>query len=187
MDSQAKTAAVSQKPATPTAHHRNRRLPTWKVEKTENKINQKPVVQNKEHKKERNQEPKTVDAAQTATTTAAEAAKTQPAETTKSETTLFTTKSEKKILNTPKVNVLGKIDLATLNQSTRPKKKSKEEKRKEREEKAQQQRGDKKKRERINKVRVDMNAASNQPGNGNGGKQNDDGNAGGNRVQEEEP
>ncbi|WP_418852085.1 translation initiation factor IF-2, partial [Prevotella sp.] len=126
-----------------------------------------------------NQEPKTVDAAQTATTTAAEAAKTQPAETTKSETTLFTTKSEKKILNTPKVNVLGKIDLATLNQSTRPKKKSKEEKRKEREEKAQQQRGDKKKRERINKVRVDINAASNQPGNGNGGKQNNNGNAGG--------
>ena len=137
------------------------------------------MVQNKEHKKERNQEPKTVDAAQTATATAAEAAKTQPAETTKSETTLFTTKSEKKILNTPKVNVLGKIDLATLNQSTRPKKKSKEEKRKEREEKAQQQRGDKKKRERINKVRVDINAASNQPGNGNGGKQNNNGNAGG--------
>lgn len=38
---------------------------------------------------------------------------------------IFTTKSEKKMLNAPKVNVLGKIDLATLNQSTRPKKKSK--------------------------------------------------------------
>ena len=82
------------------------------------------------------------------------------------------------MLNTPKVNVLGKIDLSTLNQSTRPKKKSKEEKRKEREEKSQQQRGDKKKRERINKVRVDINAASNQPGGGNGGKQNNNGNAG---------
>lgn len=33
-----------------------------------------------------------------------------------------------------KINVVGQIDLATLNQSTRPKKKSKEEKRKEREE-----------------------------------------------------
>ena len=77
---------------------------------------------------------------------------------------IFTTKSEKKMLNAPKVNVLGKIDLATLNQSTRPKKKSKEEKRKEREEKAQQQRDGKKKRERINKVRVDINAASNQQG-----------------------
>ena len=179
VDSQAKTAAVSQKPATPNSTPQKPAAADVKVEKTENKINQKPVVQNKEHKKERNQEPKTVDAAQTATATAAEAAKTQPAETTKSETTLFTTKSEKKILNTPKVNVLGKIDLATLNQSTRPKKKSKEEKRKEREEKAQQQRGDKKKRERINKVRVDINAASNQPGNGNGGKQNNNGNAGG--------
>ena len=89
---------------------------------------------------------------------------------------IFTTKSEKKMLNAPKVNVLGKIDLATLNQSTRPKKKSKEEKRKEREEKSQQQRGDKKKRERINKVRVDINAAANQPG-GQGGKNT---NAGGN-------
>jgi len=75
---------------------------------------------------------------------------------------LFTTKSEKKILSTPKVNVLGKIDLGALNQSTRPKKKSKEEKRKEREEKAIQQRGEKKKRERINKVKVDINAASQQ-------------------------
>lgn len=35
----------------------------------------------------------------------------------------------------PKLNIIGQIDLATLNQSTRPKKKTKEEKRKEREEK----------------------------------------------------
>ena len=34
-----------------------------------------------------------------------------------------------------KINVIGQIDLAALNQSTRPKKKSKEEKRREREEK----------------------------------------------------
>ena len=37
-----------------------------------------------------------------------------------------------------KINVIGQIDLAALNQSTRPKKKSKEEKRKEREEKEKQ-------------------------------------------------
>ena len=93
---------------------------------------------------------------------------------------IFTTKSEKKMLNAPKVNVLGKIDLATLNQSTRPKKKSKEEKRKEREEKAQLQRDGKKKRERINKVRVDINAASNQQGgrNNNGGGNSAGGNGG---------
>ena len=80
----------------------------------------------------------------------------------KSSATIFTTKSEKKILNAPKVNVLGRIDLDSLNQSTRPKKKTKKEKRKEREEKVMQQRGEKKKRERINKVRVDINAASQQ-------------------------
>ncbi|NDV64279.1 translation initiation factor IF-2 [Bacteroides sp. 224] len=89
-----------------------------------------------------------------------------------------------------KINVIGQIDLAALNQSTRPKKKSKEEKRKEREEKdkiRQDQKkqmkeaiikeirkddgtnkprteGDaanKKKRSRINKEKVDINNASN--------------------------
>ena len=179
-ETQAKTAAVSQKP-TNTNNTNTPHKPAAadvKVDKTDNKKNQKPVVQNKEHNKQEKKESKPVAATQIAATKTADAAKTQPAETTKSETTLFTTKSEKKMLNTPKVNVLGKIDLSTLNQSTRPKKKSKEEKRKEREEKSQQQRGDKKKRERINKVRVDINAASNQPGGGNGGKQNNNGNAG---------
>lgn len=82
---------------------------------------------------------------------------------------IFTLKSEKKILNAPKMNVLGKIDLDSLNQSTRPKKKSKEEKRKEREEKTAQQHGggERKKRVRINKARVDINAAVNQGGNNN--------------------
>ncbi len=85
---------------------------------------------------------------------------------------LFQLKSEKKILNTPKVNVLGKIDLDSLNQSTRPKKKSKEERRKEREEKSQQS-GERKKRVRINKERVDINAAVNQPSStGNNNKNN---------------
>ena len=74
---------------------------------------------------------------------------------------VFQLKSEKKMLNAPKVNVLGKIDLDALNQSTRPKKKSKEEKRREREEKAQQN-GERKKRARI-KERVDISAAA-QPG-----------------------
>ena len=82
---------------------------------------------------------------------------------------IFTLKSEKKILNAPKMNVVGKIDLDSLNQSTRPKKKSKEEKRKEREEKTAQQHGggERKKRVRINKARVDINAAVNQGGNNN--------------------
>jgi len=88
------------------------------------------------------------------------------------------------------INVVGQIDLAALNQSTRPKKKTKEEKRKERDEKEklrQEQRkqmkdaiikeirktddknakdagdeaGKKKKRNRIGKERVDINAAGN--------------------------
>ena len=75
---------------------------------------------------------------------------------------VFHLKSEKKILNAPKVNVLGKIDLDSINQSTRPKKKSKEERKKEREEKAAQQHSEKKKRVRINKERVDINDAANQ-------------------------
>jgi translation initiation factor IF-2 len=69
---------------------------------------------------------------------------------------VFTLKSEAKLA--PKVNVLGKIDLDSLNQSTRPKKKSKEEKKKEREEKLAQQRSEKKKRLRIGKERVDIEA-----------------------------
>ena len=87
---------------------------------------------------------------------------------------VFQLKSEKKMLNTPKVNVLGKIDLDALNQSTRPKKKSKEEKRREREEKAQQN-GERKKRVRINKERVDISAAANQGGNNGGNKNNNNG------------
>ena len=95
----------------------------------------------------------------------------------KQEDGLFQTKNEKKMLNTPKVNVLGKIDLSSLNQSTRPKKKSKEERRKEREEKAGQNNGQgKKKRVRINKERVDINAAANQQQNQNGKKGGNNGN-----------
>ncbi|MBR3977395.1 MAG: translation initiation factor IF-2 [Bacteroidaceae bacterium] len=91
----------------------------------------------------------------------------------------------------PKLNIIGQIDLAALNQSTRPKKKSKEEKKKEREEKdkqreeqrkqqrdAQRQQngggegGDKKKkRQRINSQRVDINDVK-ESGNGNGDNKN---------------
>ena len=90
-----------------------------------------------------------------------------------------------------KINVIGQIDLAALNQSTRPRKKSKEEKKREREEKeklrqdqkkqmkeaiikeirredskhdgheASGEPSGKKKRARINKEKVDINSASN--------------------------
>ena len=96
----------------------------------------------------------------------------KPAETNASGS-VFTLKSEKKFsANEPKV--LGKIDLSSLNQSTRPKKKSKEERRKEREEKLAQQHSERKKRVRINKERVDINAEANQ-GNNGGNKNNQNG------------
>ncbi len=98
------------------------------------------------------------------------------------EPSIYTLKSEAKMA--PKVNVLGKIDLDSINQSTRPKKKSKEERKKEREEKQAQMHpgnGEKKKRERIRggKERVDIEAASSQDNSnknkknkGKGGNQN---------------
>ncbi len=108
-----------------------------------------------------------------------------------------------------KINVIGQIDLAALNQSTRPKKKSKEEKRKEREEKEKTRQdqkkqikeaiireirredsklGDsgvdvngKKKRVRINKEKVDINNASNFQRGGNDRSKNANGASGGNQ------
>ena len=96
---------------------------------------------------------------------------------------IYTLRSETKLA--PKVNVLGKIDLSTLNQSTRPKKKSKEEKRKQREEKAAQQRSgvpgqgsEKRKRERIRNGKVDIEEAAKQTQSlqGQGKKKNKGGN-----------
>ncbi len=75
---------------------------------------------------------------------------------------IFKTKNEQKMLNTPQLKIQGKIDLSSINQSTRPKKKTKEERRKEREEKAAAQRVERKKRVRIGKERVDINDAANQ-------------------------
>ena len=96
--------------------------------------------------------------------------------------TVFTLKSEKKFsANEPKV--LGKIDLSSLNQSTRPKKKTKEERRKEREEKLAQQHSERKKRVRINKERVDINAEANQNGGGKNGNQNGNNQNAGNKKK----
>ena len=74
--------------------------------------------------------------------------------------------------NAPTLTVKGHIDLDSMNQSTRPKKKSREEKRREREEKLRPQSGanqgeggkgaERKKRVRVGKERVDINAVANQ-------------------------
>ena len=79
------------------------------------------------------------------------------------------------------LNVLGKIDLDSLNQSTRPKKKSKEERRKEREEKAA---GERRKRERIRTDKVDIEAAAKQA-NQQGKNKNNNNNKGGNNNQQQ--
>ncbi len=74
------------------------------------------------------------------------------------------------------INVVGKIDLSAINQSTRPKKKTKEEKRNERIAKdknaqganAQGAAGDRKKRKRIGgKEKIDIEKSSQQGGGGN--------------------
>ena len=95
--------------------------------------------------------------------------------------------------NAPQLNVLGKIDLSTLNQSTRPKKKSKEERRKEREEKAA---GERRKRERIRTDKVDIEAAAkqanqqnkkNKNNNNNNGQQQQQQQAGGKKNKKNRP
>ena len=78
------------------------------------------------------------------------------------------------------LNVVGKIDLDALNQSTRPKKKSKEERRKEREEKAA---GERRKRERIRSGKVDIEAAAKQNNQPNGAKKNKGNENNGNQQQ----
>ncbi|MGN0086696.1 MAG: translation initiation factor IF-2 [Alloprevotella sp.] len=83
--------------------------------------------------------------------------------------------------------VLGTLDLSSLNQNTRPKKKTKEERRKEREAKNAAQNaggsavagsGEKKKRQRIGKERVDVSAVVGQ----GGGQNRRAGNAGAQTV-----
>ena len=151
--------------------------PEVKVENKSEKVEVKPV--NKPEAKESKPEVKESKPEAKEEKAASQPVAAQPAAT----NTVFTLKSEQKFAaNEPKV--LGKIDLSTLNQSTRPKKKTKEERRKEREDKFAQQHSERKKRVRINKERVDINAESSQGNNGknnnnNGGNQNNNNNGGG--------
>uniref|UniRef100_UPI003FEF2868 translation initiation factor IF-2 N-terminal domain-containing protein n=1 Tax=Prevotella sp. TaxID=59823 RepID=UPI003FEF2868 len=151
--------------------------PEVKTENKSEKVEVKPV--NKPEAKESKPEVKESKPEAKEEKAASQPVAAQPAAT----NTVFTLKSEQKFAaNEPKV--LGKIDLSTLNQSTRPKKKTKEERRKEREDKFAQQHSERKKRVRINKERVDINAESSQGNNGknnnnNGGNQNNNNNGGG--------
>ena len=105
----------------------------------------------------------------------------KPAEPAKADDEVFTLEAPK-----PKVqlNVVGHIDLSAINQSTRPKKKSKEEKRADRMAAArgngQAGSGDRKKRRRIGGQKVDIEKAGGQnppsQGGGRGGNQGRGGN-----------
>ena len=85
-----------------------------------------------------------------------------PAKAAEEEVEIFTTGTPE-IKNT--INVVGKIDLSAINQSTRPKKKTKEERRTERlnKEKARQAEAEgKKKRKRIGKEKIDIEKSAQQ-------------------------
>ena len=180
----AETPVVQEGPAKPEPENKQA-----EVEKTEVKTEEAPVQQPQVEEK---QEPKQPEIK-------AEELKPEPMEEEKKQQSVQENKEDEVFKIRPtefksKINVVGQIDLAALNQSTRPKKKSKEEKKKEREEKDKQrleqrkqmkdaiikeirksdektdkgglsdEAAKKKKRNRINKERVDINATSNASG-----------------------
>ena len=117
--------------------------------------------------------------------------KTAPEAETKTETPEATAPAAGEVFRLPadkapglQLNVVGKIDLSAINQSTRPKKKTKEERRAERNGKAgapgtqgaaANAGGDRRKRKRINgKEKVDIEKTAGQnPGGNQGGRNND--------------
>ena len=180
----AETPVVQEGPAKPEPENKQA-----EVEKTEVKTEEAPVQQPQVEEK---QEPKQPEIK-------AEELKPEPMEEEKKQQSVQENKEDEVFKIRPtefksKINVVGQIDLAALNQSTRPKKKSKEEKKKERDETAKQRQeqrkqmkdaiikeirksdektdkgglsdeaAKKKKRNRINKERVDINATSNASG-----------------------
>ena len=170
-NTESKTAAVSQKPEEKKVESKVEAPKEEKPVAKEAPKAEKPVAAPVAEKKEEN--PAAAPVAEKAPE--APAQEKAPAEKAPATAGVFKLPTEAKNPNAPKVNVLGKIDLDAINQSTRPKKKTKEEKRKEREEKAQAKNGEKKKRQRIGKERVDINAEA-ESNNGRNKKKNGNGN-----------
>ena len=170
-NTESKTAAVSQKPEEKKAEPKVEAPKEEKSVAKEAPKAEKPVAAPVAEKKE--EKPAAAPVAEKAPEVPAQ--EKDPAEKAPATAGVFKLPTEAKNPNAPKVNVLGKIDLDAINQSTRPKKKSKEEKRKEREEKAQAKNGEKKKRQRIGKERVDINAEA-ESNNGRNKKKNGNGN-----------
>ena len=170
-NTESKTAAVSQKPEEKKVESKVEAPKEEKPVAKEPPKAEKPVAAPVAEKKE--EKPAAAPVAEKAPE--APAQEKAPAEKAPATAGVFKLPTEAKNPNAPKVNVLGKIDLDAINQSTRPKKKTKEEKRKEREEKAQAKNGEKKKRQRIGKERVDINAEA-ESNNGRNKKKNGNGN-----------
>ncbi len=170
-NTESKTAAVSQKPEEKKVESKVEAPKEEKPVAKEPPKAEKPVAAPVAEKKE--EKPAAAPVAEKAPE--APAQEKAPAEKASATAGVFKLPTEAKNPNAPKVNVLGKIDLDAINQSTRPKKKTKEEKRKEREEKAQAKNGEKKKRQRIGKERVDINAEA-ESNNGRNKKKNGNGN-----------
>ena len=170
-NTESKTAAVSQKPEEKKVESKVEAPKEEKPVAKEAPKAEKPVAAPVAEKKE--EKPAAAPVAEKAPE--APAQEKAPAEKAPATAGVFKLPTEAKNPNAPKVNVLGKIDLDAINQSTRPKKKTKEEKRKEREEKAQAKNGEKKKRQRIGKERVDINAEA-ESNNGRNKKKNGNGN-----------
>ena len=170
-NTESKTAAVSQKPEEKKVESKVEAPKEEKPVAKEPPKAEKPVAAPVAEKKE--ETPAAAPVAEKAPE--APAQEKAPAEKASATAGVFKLPTEAKNPNAPKVNVLGKIDLDAINQSTRPKKKTKEEKRKEREEKAQAKNGEKKKRQRIGKERVDINAEA-ESNNGRNKKKNGNGN-----------
>ena len=170
-NTESKTAAVSQKPEEKKVESKVEAPKEEKPVAKETPKAEKPVAAPVAEKKE--EKPSAAPVAEKAPE--APAQEKAPAEKAPATAGVFKLPTEAKNPNALKVNVLGKIDLDAINQSTRPKKKTKEEKRKEREEKAQAKNGEKKKRQRIGKERVDINAEA-ESNNGRNKKKNGNGN-----------
>lgn len=174
IDLDTKGNPVAQKPAATEAPKAEKKAEEVKVEEKELPKAQAKPEQPKEEKPQPKKEAP-VEEPKKQTAAEPEQVKEQPTEqpaTTQPEVEEVTT-------NTPRVagpKVVGKIDLAALNQSTRPKKKTKEEKRNERmnKEKARQGaagEGEKRKRKRIGKEKVDIEKSVQQQSQGGGNNQ----------------
>ena len=137
------------------------------------------------------QEATPVPAQQTAAPAESQTPGSQPAPAQKKEEEVFRLTPTSSIA--PSLTIKGKIDLDSLNQNLRPKKKSQEERRRDRSGQAGQ--GDRKKRLRVGKERVDVNAAINQPqggqkkrgGSGQQGQQNQSQGGGKGKKQKNQP